>query len=74
VYYFLRRRSLFTQLARIEKPSKVIRTIATQKDAAEARTRTGAFIIPKNLLDFWLEWLGRFYQFRRLMTRSTAGT
>ena len=66
--------SLLRDLNMNTKPSKVIRTVATYKDAAETRTRTDAFIIPEDLLDSWLEWLGRFYQFWRLMTRGIAGT
>jgi hypothetical protein len=56
------------------KSSKVLRTIATYKAAAETRLRRDAFILPENLPAFWLEQLGWFYQFWRSMTRGVAGT
>jgi hypothetical protein len=66
--------SLLREQNVMTKPSRVIRTIATYKAAAETRLRTDASIVPKNLPKFWLERLGWFYEFWRSMTQRVVGT
>jgi hypothetical protein len=56
------------------KSSKVIRTIATYKAAAETRLRTDALILPDNLPEYWLENLAWFYEYWKWKTQTGAGT
>jgi len=54
--------------------SKVRRTIATYKSAAETLGRTDAFTSPEKLPEYWLERLAWFFQFWRWVTQGVAGT
>jgi hypothetical protein len=56
------------------KSSKVIRTIATYKDAAETRRRTDALIPPENLAEHWLEQLAWLFKFWISVTQVSSGT
>jgi hypothetical protein len=54
--------------------SKVLRTMATYKAAAETRHRTDAFILPEKLPEYWLERLAWFYEYWKWTAEYVAGT